>query len=346
MPRRGTRSEERGSAGEPEGVVLVADPGAPIALARHVQDRLQWDVSVVCRRLPADDLDQIRVPDDVSVDEGHVAVLLTDHPRRHGLHPVVAEVETEAATGLVSLPSLGAIRFRERATQAVERVVGELCGEPSGGAVGPFPREDGPPVRFVTGGRHGRLRMVSGMVRANRPWRLLPHLSKAFAAALAVLAYEMLNQTIWQLSGTLGAGRLGLAAVLAIATLVAWLIIDHQMWERPDDQDERDLAVLFNVTTVATLLIGVLFLYVGLLVIGFVVDLVLVDSGLVSSVTREPVTLAHRASLLCLVASIATVGGALGTGFESDEAVRQAAYGFRQRERLERDAPRRSDQEQ
>lgn len=325
--------------------MLVADPGAPLALAHHVQDRLRWDVSVVCRRLPADDLDQIRVPDDVSVDEGHVAVLLTDHPRRDGLRPVVAEVRAVTATGLVSLPALGAVRFRGRATEAVERVVGELCGETGGGAVGPFLREDGPPVRFVTGGRPGRLRLLAGMVRANRPWRLLPHLSKAFAAALAVLAYEMLNQTIWQLSARLGVGRLGLAMVLAIATLVAWLIIDHEMWERPDDQDERDLAVLFNVATVTTLLIGVLFLYVGLVLIGFVVDLVLVDSGLVGSVTREPVTLAHRATLLWLVASIATVGGALGTGFESDEAVHQAAYGFRQRERLERDGRWRSDQE-
>ena len=95
---------------------------------------------------------------------------------------------------MVSLPSVGVIRFRERSIQAVERVVDELRGH-NEGAMGPFRREEGDTVRFVTGGRHGRLRLA-GMVRANRPWRLLPHLSKAFASALVVLAYAILNPTI------------------------------------------------------------------------------------------------------------------------------------------------------
>jgi hypothetical protein len=279
--------------------------------------------------------------------EGQVAVILTDHPRRDGLRPIVAEVHPETRSGVVSLPSLGALRLRKRATGAVERVVGELCGGDKGGdAVGPFRQEGGATVRFVTGGRHGRVRMLSGMVRANRPWRLLPHLSKAFAAALAVLAYAILNQTIWELAGSLSAWRMGLAALLAVASMVAWLIIDHEMWERPDDEDERDLAVLFNAATVVTLFLGVILLYVGLLAIGFLADRVVLDDGLLSSATGELATVGQHLRVVWLAASIATVAGALGTGFESDDAVRQAAYGYRQRERLERDAQRKRDRHQ
>ena len=219
-------------------VILVADPGLPVELARRMQDQLPWDVSVICQRLPADDIGEVRVPAEVEIDDGQVAVIVTDHPCRDGLRPVAAEVDPDTGTGVVSLPPLGAIRLGDRAIQAVVLVVEELCGDDGGGgSSGRFRREAGETVRFMTAGRQGRLRILAGMVRANRPWRLLPHLSKAFAAALAVLAYAILNPTIWQLGSALDPWRMGLAALLAIAIMVGWLIVNHEMWERNDDED-------------------------------------------------------------------------------------------------------------
>ena len=118
------------------------------------------------------------------------------------------------------------------------------------------PPDDDVDLRFVAAVVRGNLRLLAGMVRANRPWRLLPHLTTAFAAALAVLAYALLNQTIWQLAQALGTWRMTFASLVAIGCMIAWLIIEHEMWERPDEPAERDLVALFNAATVVTLFIG------------------------------------------------------------------------------------------
>jgi hypothetical protein len=255
---------------------------------------------------------------------------------------VVAELRPSDGTGIVSLPALGAMGLRRRATAAVTRVIQELSGATDHRRLGSFSRCEGDTVRFVANAGFGRLRVLAGMVRANRPWRLLPHLSKAFAAALAILAYALLNQTIWQLAGRLGDWRLAVTMVLAIGTMVVWLIVNHEMWERPVEPSERKRAAQFNAATVATLVIGVLFLYSGLLVMGLVADRVLLDNGVIESATNKESTFAQHIAVVWLASSIATVAGAVGTGFESRDAVRQAAYGFRQRERLER-SPSRND---
>lgn len=51
------------------------------------------------------------------------------------------------------------------------------------------------------------------MVRANRPWRLVPGLSKALAAALATGAVATVNFTIWSLAVSLSTPRLVIAMV-------------------------------------------------------------------------------------------------------------------------------------
>ena len=107
-------------------------------------------------------------------------------------------------------------------------------------------------VRFVLPGIRGQARLLAGMVRANRPWRLITGLSGALAAALAAGAFAVVTSDIWRLADSLGPLRLSVATVFSIGAMVAWLVIDHELWERPGGRVARDRARLFNTATVLT----------------------------------------------------------------------------------------------
>ncbi len=81
------------------------------------------------------------------------------------------------------------------------------------------------------------------------------------------------------------------------------------------------------------MLLGVLSLYVALLVLNFLASEVFIVDTVLADSLQHPVGLRHHALLAWVTTSAAVVGGALGSGLESDEAVRRAAYGHREAER-------------
>jgi hypothetical protein len=188
-------------------------------------------------------------------------------------------------------------------------------------------------VRFFAVGRNARLRPLTGMVKANRPWRLVPALSGAFAGALATAAYGVVNSSIWRLADTAGPMRLSLATLFAVTAMVTWLLVKHRLWEGPADPAGRRMATLYNPTTVITLSAGVVVLYLGLFTLSLVGEVLLLRGDVLGEALRHPAGWTDYATVAWLASSMATVGGAIGSGLDSDEAARHAAFGFRQRER-------------
>jgi hypothetical protein len=115
----------------------------------------------------------------------------------------------------------------------------------------------------------------------------------------------------------------------SVAAVVMTLVVGAGLWERmPARRAARKQVILFNLATVATVLFGVLVLYLALFALNVLGALLLLPEGPVRAVTGEPVGLLDRVELAWLTTSLATVGGALGAGLETDEAVREAAYGY------------------
>ncbi|GAA1692224.1 hypothetical protein GCM10009680_34760 [Streptomyces yatensis] len=94
-----------------------------------------------------------------------------------------------------------------------------------------------------------------------------------------------------------------------------------------------------------TLSLGVLGGLLGLFVVDFAVASFLIESGVLANQLKRPVGTGDYARLAWLASSAAIVGGALGSEFESDEAVRRAAYGKRERLRREQAERRRKEAE-
>jgi hypothetical protein len=344
-------------------VVLLSDPDLPAELADRLvvelpgllADRVSadvtWRVDEVLNPLAGDE--QVSVTHMVEVVGSRMpelgwdlGICLTDLPRRAGRHPVVAELSPSHRIALVSLPALGTLRLYPRVREAVLGLVAHMFADRPATAH-PAPATRLGPARPLTGdqsdghagtlfvvpGARGHLRLLAGMVRANRPWRLFRGLSKALAGVFAVAAFALTSSDVWRLAPPLGPGRQTVLTLGAIGALVTWLIVDHELWERPVGRPARGRAVLYNTATVVTLTLGILVLYAVLVAALVVAVVLLLDDGVLAYVTGHRPTWTDYADIVWFTASASMVGGAFGAGMEDDSVVRLATYGARQRQR-------------
>ena len=128
------------------------------------------------------------------------------------------------------------------------------------------------------------------MVLANRPWLLVPGLKSALVAALATGAIATINSTVWLLAGSLSGWRLTIATIASIALVVAWLVIDGELWDRPDDDSAqaRERSRLYNTSTLVTLTAGVLICYLALYVVNLVWALFVLDPAVMGGYLNRP----------------------------------------------------------
>ena len=139
-------------------------------------------------------------------------------------------------------------------------------------------------------------------------------------------AYGLVTSDIWRISATAGSTRLAFASIASISFTSGAVIVAHGLWERAPDRHLRDQVTLFNVPTAATILIGIATLYAALFLMIFAAAELLLSPHALGSGLGHAVGIGDYAALAWFTASLATVGGALGAGLESDDAVREAAY--------------------
>lgn len=280
----------------------VACEDVDTALSRLTEhaDEHRWDLVVGLTELPLRD------------DDGRYLLIETDPEQR---------------TAVLSLPALGGLRMHTRSRHAVRELVAGMTDPASKGDHRvPLPR------------RSGRWRLLLGMVLANRPWLLVPGLKSALVAALTTGAIATINSTVWLLAGSLSRWRLVVATIVSIALIVGWLVVDARLWDRPDSDSPRarERSRLYNTSTLLSLGAGVIICYLALYLVNLAWALFVLDPDVMGGYLSTSFGYGDLFVLAWFVASAATVGGALGRGLESDEAIRAAAYSKREEERRTR----------
>lgn len=340
-------------------VGLVADPGLatkivealspqlPAALAKDVRSDIRWVVQTCSQALPLDEAEDVTVWEhgDVLRSQRHwdLLVCITEATRRRGGTLVVSDTNLSHDAALISLPALGPTRLRHHVGRSVVRIVQVLCNGPSppqlaDGHWHPTRAEitddaDGRNAFVELTPARGRLRLMLGMVRVNRPWRLLPSLSSAIAAAIAAAAFGVFYSSIWRMADSMSAVRLASTSVIAILAMMLWLILYNGLWEMPRDLSQRKNTTLYNGATLLTLGAGVGFMYVLLFSVVLLGALTIIPPGFLASTLGHPASWRDYAELAWLASSLGTFAGALGSSFESDYAVRSATYGKREQQR-------------
>lgn len=257
---------EPAPAGQVMVLGLVASPGAATDLARKLLEDLtagldraipgaRWTV-----RLESDRL--VDLPTDLGrlvlaarrrllVGGWHLAVCLTDLPLRTARRPVVAHASRTHGVAVLSLPALGPMAVARRAVDGLVRLVASLVG----GAPGPdddlsrgrrsaagttrrveqlrgLAELDDHGSGVLAGVVTGHLRLLLGMIRVNRPWRLAIRLSRALVAALAAGIFALVTSDLWRLSDALGVARLAALTLGSVTAVVLTIVVGARLLER------------------------------------------------------------------------------------------------------------------
>ncbi len=331
---------------------VVASPGAPAAAARSVGERLvdwlrerypeaTWELRVevdglVTPPAPIEDIiDAARVR---LLERGwDLCVVLTDLPIRSGRRPLTSVASMTHGVGVLSWPALGARQTPEAAARSLHGALDALVGRT------PRDRRERSRIRGRLAGRAslthgdepahrelaGYLRLLMGMIVANQPLSLAATLTRGIAAGLATVAFALVTSDIWVLADASRWPRQVLLTVGALTFATIGLIVQHGLWERSRAPSAHDQVILFNLVTTITVLLGFAAFYVALLAVAAAVAFALVDRSVLALALGHPVDAADYLWLAWFIASLATAGGAIGAGFESDEEIKAAAYGTR-----------------
>ncbi|OZU89132.1 hypothetical protein CIL03_08980 [Virgibacillus indicus] len=351
----------------PAEIVEKAMDMLPDLFAEKIDKTISWKIEMIIDPL-AGSAEEV---DDILDEAGEIrnekgwdfAICLTDLPIFYGKEVVAADTCHKNHIAQISIPAFGWLPFRGAVKNAILHILKELVSysendlgnnlEKTKYVKQPKQLEKNFPIvkvkrirparypkdvdfRYLVIPRiNGKIRLLIGMTQSNRPMSIMSSFKKVIAIAFTTGAFGLIFTTLWNLSIILSTARLSGLMVAAISVLIIWIIVTHNLWERPSTRNEKRLRHLYNLTTFFTLSFSVIMYYFILFILFLIAALVLIPPG----VFKEAVDFAEGPGIIqylrlaWLTASISTIAGAIGAGMENEELVRDITYGYRQKRR-------------
>lgn len=337
-------------AGERTSIVgLMADPGAPRKVANGIADKLaddlrnelggSWRVVInqdIMSMGPEGHIDlSHRAPGLLERYGWDFLVYVTDLPTLEGREPLLYEVADSAPAALICLPVFGVTRVRTRVRRLALQLISaatsgsaDTAGAGSGDTAGTGDRA---PTRHLA--HLKSVRLLAGMVLNNRPYRLATSLSGVVVTAAAAGAWAIFFGSIIRLADSMMFGRLLMVSLVSIATLAGWLIVRNGLWNPRKTNTGLGSRRLDNAATVITVGVGVLIMFLGLVAAMLMLAVVVLSPEYLESRLERAPELVDYVRQAWLAGCLGTFAGALGSNFDSQDAIREATYSLRWRQR-------------
>jgi len=247
--------------------------------------------------------------------------------------PVISQTVHRGTVTMLCLPAFGLLRAREALRQELSRL---LRGKPAGAGIREKVMEgedieggdaDADVPRVIEGRGRG-IRLLLGMIAGNQPEQLFKVLTGCLAIAVATGAYGIFYGSMWQMSHTVSVLRMAVISLFAVGALSFWLIYHNGLWNRWPDRESDSVATwrarMDNRATLGTVAIAAVMIYSTVFVV------VIVDTNYFRSQVHDDPFPWGYAKLAWMTASLGTMAGAIGSSFDSDDAIREATYNRRE----------------
>jgi hypothetical protein len=306
---------------------LIVAPGVPARTASELRadlasemarlsDDCDWEVALAVDRLVAPPAETTEIVDAARrrllEEDWDLALFVTELALRVGRRPIA---DYSSSTHRVAGTSLPAIGRRRRLRDTLVTLVEELLQDADGAAgtqevvAEVDPRRHPIAPLYALRVTAANARLLAGMIRANRPWRFALRLYRVLVTALATAVFALITGEVWQLADALGTGRLAAGTVAAVAVTAVTIVAAHGLWERAPSPRVRQDVVLFNMVTVVTVTVGVLFLYLSLFAVTLGITVLFVAPSVLEQSVGHQAAVPDYLELGWLISSIATVGG-------------------------------------